>query len=421
MLANLWRFPHFSPPPRFMPIPEPEPTPRLDPASYDDEWDDPELLAEEQVIDRTILPPKREQPPASAKPARKRTKVEMGLQITAKVRTAPRTDDSEDDAVVKLDCPTADQAFQPTHMIIDRREKAPPPPPKPIGGKIREEHLEWGEKPKHSHHWLLRSGIAVALLLAAALTIQQLWVRNTDEEYKPQESLLEEREKLPEVEGFEIDGSSDRQSRALLATYAKARSASDILPFVRDRDSLVERITRDWTPWNVPANWSEPETCAWETGNESGRGFGLLCGSLPDLSRFRAYFVRENGVLRLDWEATTGACSTPFEMLVQGKGTGGKTRAFVKPDTFFTQAFPESLYRSFKLLSPDQTAVVWAYTKIGSPADNAIMAYFPSGILLESEHGELPMTVTLSPPDQNETQKNQWLLTEMLHNEWVSP
>ena len=403
-----------------MPIPEPEPTPRLDPASYDDEWDDPELLAEELAIDRTILPPKREQPPPSAKPARKRTTVEMGLQIAAKVRTGQRNGDSEDDAVVKLDCPAADQPFQPTHMIVDRREQLQPPP-KPPDGKIKEEHLEWGEKPKQSHRWLIRSGIAVGLLLVVALAIQQIWIRNTDDEQKPQESLLEESEKLPEVVGFELDGTSDRQSRALLAAYAKARSASDILPFVRDRDSLAERITRDWVPWNVPANWSEPGNCAWETGDESGRGFGLLCGSLPDLSGFRAYFVRENEALKLDWEATTGACATPFGMLVQGKGTGGKTRAFVKPDTFFTQAFPESLYRSFKLLSPDRTAVVWAYTKIGSPADNAIMAYFPSGILLESEHGELPMTVTLSPPDQKESQKNQWLITEMLHNEWVSP
>ena len=34
--------------------------------------------------------------------------------------------------------------------------------------------------------------------------------------------------------------------------------------------------------------------------------------------------------------------------------------------------------------------------------------------------GELPMTVILSPPAPG-AQKNQWLITEMLHNDWVSP
>jgi hypothetical protein len=408
-----------------MPIPEPEPTPRLDPASYDDAWDDPELLEEEQAVGRVQLPPKREPPPADASPVRVRKRVEMGLQISANIRTGRSVPDTEEtgpaEEVVKLDCPSPDQPFQPSHMIVPRRDQEPEPPPEPVLGKLKEEGPDWGKRPKQSLRWLLGASAGVVIILVLAIATQELWIRATpDPSSSAPESVLADPDPLPEVEGFEIDGTSEQQSRALLATIAKAGAAGEILPFIRNRDPLVTQVTRDWQPWGTPPDWDGPDNAAWRTGSESGRGFGVLSGSKPDLTPFQAYFVREQGILKLDWEATTGASATPFGMLVQGRGAGGITRCLVRLDSFFTDTFPEQLYRSFKLLSPDLDQVVWAYTRLGSKEDTAIMAFFPSGILLESENGQLPMTVILAPPAPG-AQKNQWLITEMLHNDWVSP
>ncbi len=407
-----------------MAISETEPPLRLDPASYDDEWDDPELLAEEQTVGKISLPPKREPPPTAASPVRNRNRVEMGIQITAKVRTGRRSQDTEDGGeseIVKLDCTPADQPFQPNHMIVPRREQDPEPQPEPVAGKIKEENPEWGKRKKHSLRWLIASGIGVAAIVVLSLTTLELWIKDAPEDDpSAQQITLDDPESLTEVEGFEIDGNSEWQSREILAAFAAAGSPGKILPFIRDRDALVDAVNREWQPWGTAVKWDGPDSAAWRTANESGRGFGVLSGAKPDLTPFNAYFVREQGALKLDWEATTGACATPFNMLVAGRGSGGKTRAFVKIDAFFTTTFPESLYRSFKLLSPDLNHVIWAYTKLGSREDTAIMGFFPTGILLDSERGELPMTVILSPPAPD-AQKNQWLITEMLHNDWVSP
>ena len=64
--------------------------------------------------------------------------------------------------------------------------------------------------------------------------------------------------------------------------------------------------------------------------------------------------------------------------------------------------------------------MVWAYAELGSEADTRMMAFFPSGEVFEADYSELPVTLRLTPAPEG-AQKNQWLITEMLHNEWVSP
>jgi hypothetical protein len=72
------------------------------------------------------------------------------------------------------------------------------------------------------------------------------------------------------------------------------------------------------------------------------------------------------------------------------------------------------------LAAPDRQQVVWAYVELGSAADTRVMEFFRTGTFLEASNKELPMTVRLAAPPKG-AQKNQWLLPEMLHNEWVSP
>lgn len=402
---------------------DPAPETSLPPPSTEGEWDDPVLWEEDPDAGRLVLPPKREIAPAEAAPVRSRSKVEMGLQIGIKLRAgrngtphdgpAP----ADDQEVIKLECPSADQPFQANLTIAPPVEPPAEEPRTP--GKPMAESPEWGGKTGHSLRWIVGSGLGVVALLVLALVTQERWLKEPAAE-EPQTIGLADVEPLEEIEGFETDGTSEVQSRALLATFAKARQADEILPLIRQPEAVAERVRLHWQAWNTPPDWEVSPEAVWHTGYEKGRGFGILVGTTPDFKPFRAYFVRDQGVLKLDWEATQGVGDAPFEMLERGAGSGGVVRAYVKSDSFFTAVFPEADYRSFKVAAPDHEGVVWGYAKRGGQAEEAISALFPAGMFLESEKSELPMTLRLGPPPAG-SQKNQWLILEMLHNEWVSP
>lgn len=391
----------------------------------DDEWDDP-ILLEEGELERggVVLPPKRKVPLAETAPARKRGRAEMGLQISAKIRvgrTIRETDDPESGDppgdVVKLECASADQPFQPTH-VIKQREKPPFESPRETGPQ-KEEHLAWGTKQRHPIRWLIGSALGVVVLLVISLVVQALWLRDPPEA-TPEAVQLASLPPLDEVEGFELDGTSENESRALFNAYAKANSPGDVLPLIRNREALADKVRRDWRPWGGPPGWEVPFEAAWSVRQENGRGFGVLSGNLPDFKPFKAFFVREDGVLKLDWEASLGLGDSSFGMLQRGSGSGGIIRAYAKPDWYFSEVLSEDRYRCFKLIAPDQQEVIWAYAELGSQPDTGIMAFFPSGGVLEAVYSELPVTLRLAPAPEG-AQKNQWLITEMLHNEWVSP
>jgi len=401
------------------PVSETSPPPPL----IEGEWDDPVLWEEDPEAGRLVLPPKREAAPTDAAPIRNRSRVEMGLQIGVKLRAGRNGAPDDEPAptgeleVIKLECPSADLPFQ-ANLTIAPPVEAPAEPPRTLG-KPSEESPDWGGKTRHSLRWLVGSGLGVAALLVLALVTQERWLKEQPED-SPQMIGLVDEDPLEEIEGFEIDGTSEVQSRALLATIAKARQVEEILPLIRQPEVIAAKVRLDWQAWNTPPDWEVPTEAVWHTGHEKGRGFGILVGTTPDFKAFRAYFVREQGVLKLDWEATRGLGDASFEMLERGSGLGGTVRAYVKTDSFFTAVYPETDYRSFKLVAPDREAVVWGYAKRGGQADEAISALFSTGMLLEGEKSELPMTLRLGPPPAG-SQKNQWLILEMLHNEWVSP
>jgi hypothetical protein len=228
-------------------------------------------------------------------------------------------------------------------------------------------------------------------------------------------------EPLVEVVGFDLNGASEIEARRLLATYAQATTPAEVLPLIRNSKSLAARLELDWQPWNhPPRHWQAPAQAPWTVSAVGGRSHGLLRGIKPDFSRFRAYFVREDDGLKLDWEATQGLGDSSIDTLQKGRGTGGKIRAFVKRDHFLTQTFPEDAFHSFRLTAPDGEQVIWGYSKLGSPADEGLMRLFKPGLTREQGESELPLTLRLAPGPEG-CQKNQWLIGELLHIDWVSP
>ena len=274
-------------------------------------------------------------------------------------------------AVVRLEQALDELPFQALKVIPAMALIAPEPP-----REQRVEELEWGKTRHHPLRWLMIAGASTAVLLVAALTAQESLLTTTKKERNNHLELAEDI--VPEeVKGFECDGTSEANARAMVAAYATVTA-------------------------------------------EGGREHGSLRGRKPDFSPYQVYFVREGDCLRIDWEATQGLGETSFDSLQRGVGSGGVIRAYATPGTFYSLAFPETEYRSYKVIAPDREQVVWGYLRTDSAAAAALKKAFEPAERGDATGSELPVTLRLAPPPAG-AQKNQWLIGEMLHIDWVCP
>ena len=281
------------------------------------------------------------------------------------------------------------------------------------------EGQDWGRDRHHPLRWLVLAGAGAALLLMAALAAQELFL---SQKKKPAAPVLALAEEVPikQVDGFELDGPCEETARAMVAAYAKATTVAEVVPLIRDAARLAPRLTQDWQPWHAPADWQPPREAAWKVIMEGGLAYGQLCGRKPDFTPFRVYFVRLGKTLQIDWEATQGLGDTEFATLERGVGSGGVIRAYLAPENFYSQRFPETEYRSYKVLAPDRAHVIWGYAPANGTAAAALLHAFDAATRDDETAAQLPMTLRLTPAPAG-AQKNQWLIGELLHIDWVSP
>lgn len=393
-----------------------DPNNHVPPVSAADVWDDGDGLAHPAHPARhpggVRLPAKRGPATATPEPA--------GLRIDfpQAARKAPASEQpvpikEYGGEIVRLDQVLAEAPFQAAKVI--------PPLEPPAREGPRESHgdaKDWGKVRHHPFRWLVAGGIGVGGVLVAALATQEFLAPKP----KPQKAHLEvvEEAKLEDLKGFELDGPCQDNARALLAAYAKATTPEEVLPLIRDAARLSHRLRADWLPWQAPADWLPARDASWQVSAEGGRPHGSLSGRKPDFSPYRAYFVREGEALRIDLEATEGLGDAAFAALQQGRGSGGVVRAYLSPENFYSLTFPETAFRSFKLLAPDREFVVWGYVKSGSPAAAALLKVFEPTVSGADAPTEVPMTLRLTAAVTG-VQKNQWLIGELLHIDWVCP
>jgi len=316
--------------------------------------------------------------------------------------------------VVRLEQALTEGPFQAAKII--------PAQPLTAAGGARElqgEGQDWGQTRPHPLRWLVMAGVLVGGVLVAALATQEL-LRTPKAKARTAGLELVEPTQVEPMQGFELDGPSEENARALLAAYAVATTPKAVIPLIRNAPRLTQRLTQNWHAWQVPANWLPAHNATWQISAAGGRNHGCLSGRKPDFTPYQVFFVREGEALRIDWEATEGLGDATFATLARGRGMGGTIRTYATPENFYSLVFPETEFRSYKLLAADHEQVVWGYVKLGDPAAAALLKVFESAM----NNGELPaeqaITLRLTPPPAG-AQKNQWLIGEMLHIDWVSP
>jgi hypothetical protein len=214
-----------------------------------------------------------------------------------------------------------------------------------------------------------------------------------------------------------------REAESILRRYASATTVDEVEPLVRRPEIVRERLRAHWRPWGSDpafAAGSAPEATILQ---EEGRPVLALAltGRKGDFSRFAAIFVRENGAVKLDWEATEGIGEVKIDALRSGSAAvkDALVRAMVSPADFYTPEFPESEYRSYQLLDAAHQEFIWAFAPVDSPAGKALAAEFNEGSLLLEQAGDVRVTLRVSGPVREGVKL--FLITEMLHKGWVSP
>ncbi|MEI6675648.1 MAG: hypothetical protein WCO57_10760 [Verrucomicrobiota bacterium] len=398
-----------------------DPTYQIPPLAPTDEWDMEEVLVETRVASGLFLPLVRRQAPRVQAPRRAADESSRGLRID--IAITPRREfpppaqahvTEFGGAVVKLE-PVHEEAPFHANMVIEHSDLQLPEVPEALQG----EGKNWGKGGHTPQLWLWGIGIAIGVLLVTALTIHNSFlIDRKKSSAKPLELAVEA--KVDEIKGFEIGGSSEETARNLAAAYAKTKTPEEVLPLIRHAERLAARLKLDWQPWNAPPNWQPAIEHTWEVSVKGGICHGVLRGQKPDFSRYAMYFVCVGQTLQIDWEATQGLGDAKFATLERGVGSGGVIRAYVMPENFYSLIFPESVFRSYKILAPDREQVIWGYVKLGTPAEAAMQKVFETEKLAGKANVELSLTLRLTPCPKG-AKKNQWIIGEMLHIDWVSP
>jgi hypothetical protein len=219
---------------------------------------------------------------------------------------------------------------------------------------------------------------------------------------------------------FDNFGTLSLEAEKLLEQFAAAKSAGEALPLIRSSSRLADRFASGWQPWGSVPLLSRTVPLEPAVDATSPQPAILLRGAKGNAQSFAFYFVRESGKLRIDWEASEGRGDLTIEDLESGvAATDAVIRASISPAKYFPVAFPESAFRSYQLSDLGKKHSIWAFAPIDSEAAHTLTRNLnqDSLILAEGASSMATLKVTGRAVDGAKI----FLITDLLHNGWVSP
>jgi hypothetical protein len=389
----------------------------------DDVWADPEFMPDGG---QWTLPPKREKSVngKSANPGGQEDGLRIGAGLQAANTPAEGTQTRLQVAVisgevVRLDPEIPSVERVPRQFTFHQRPAD--------GGKIREssgETSEWGRSRKLTPRtvmWIAGCGLAVSSVVVGAMMMLPRINRSNAMELRPGQTELVIAEDTRDA-AKPITEMLARQDEAerIYQTWLTATSKDQISDLIRNPEDVLPRIAGDALPGLATDDALPDRGMTWNAFERGGLVFGMLEGALPDHTTFSAYFVIEDGMLRMDWEATIAHGSADFASLARREGDASEIRGWVKPSDFYTLAFPEARYQSYQLLSPDQHASLWVYAPLNDPAHRQLSGEFEGGGILSGTPQPKKFTLRLDAGPE-EALPNQWTIVELLHKDWIAP
>lgn len=417
--------------------PMPEPHPTAETLTHDAlEWDDPDflessegepahlLVAQGLPQARAIRPEPRAKIAEPATPARSK-----GLRIESvnPGRPANKHDEKPSIQIIEHGKGIVRLESQEPAPGVARGDSLPPLQPRTSKPRDHAQifSAEWGKISGHSTRWIWWAGGGVLAMVLIGLAIQPLL---TDED---QDRTAESYQALQVVDDLvAVDDPmvyfSENPAQVLgeiqeaLKTYARARTLEEALPVIRNADALKERLAKDWRSWNVPPDWTVSESDEISYASVGKLPYVVILGTRSDFSRYQVFLVREDGRMQVDWEATLGLGSKTFEEMKSPEIRKAEMRVIMSPISYYSQTFPESQYRAYRLTFNTTDDILWGYVPNGSPAAAALAEIFNEKAVFSDKPTQQAMRLRLTRGPAGAS-LNQWVVLDVLHKGWVTP
>jgi hypothetical protein len=382
------------------------PPPELSPG---DCWDDAEILEGQPAP--AVLPPRRTtaEPAGRSAPAASSESPETGFRIESNLARRSDSDDFQrlevqeiSSDVVRLEQTIAAPPKVPRMTkFIERGSRAP------SSGNPRGEGHEWGRSQRQSVLWMLGiGGGVIALVILALVLLPGINAPNAVREVPAGHSLkVVEEEAVEGIESLNRMFVKQPEAEQIFHRYLRAGLVDDALPLLRDAQSHGAIIRHEWKPANVSAEWSPPKDFTWRVVKSGAHHCGVLEGTLPDFTKFSAYFASHDDCLWMDWKATTGYGTTSFENLANGTGDAREIRGALVPTNFYTATWPEEEYLSYQLVCPSGETAIWCYASRQSAPAGPLSELFQRVKSFKNPRGRKrsPSTSNPGPPDASRT------------------
>jgi hypothetical protein len=382
----------------------------------DDHWDEPEPSTPPPA--GTILPPVRIKDPASASSQQSGLRIGFENHRAQPANTVRPLEVQEINGdVIRLKPELPEIQKVPRQVTFHERPKPAPADPARIG-----ESKDWGTTPKHAIRWIIFISLGVTSVVILAMMMLPRINRTESSGTRPPQQTLVIDQPDEEAINASLNDMLTRQPEAeqIFRSFASSSVISDVLPLIRDAKTIESLIRENKCPFLTPKSWTPDDNTTWSVFETDGRTCGLLNGSLPDFSRFNAYFTLDHRHLLLDWKASTAYGTATFDELETSRGNPAEIRTTITPGTLYTLTFPETEFVCYQLISPDNIKSVWGYARRSEPAVKSLSRLFQGGDIIQASQDPKRVTLRLAKAPDGAL-PNQWLIAKMLHKDWITP
>lgn len=267
--------------------------------------------------------------------------------------------------------------------------------------------------------------LSAVTFLVVLLTVGLfLWREQLPGNFKPMESSGLELEDNGLTDNSEYAsmvkqaGELVQESTRILDRYAKATTYEQALAYVREPEKVKEKMARYWKPWPSARTFAEIPEGGLE--NPQNHPNIILTGRDGQQNPFTYRFVRENGKILLDWEASAGIADMSLEDAMNAaEGQEMALHVNVESSSFHPLAYPEESYRCYKVEAVEPGIFTWAFAPKESPVAHRLATLMGDDNQILEKAGKVQLTLKVSClPGVG----RKWLLIrDVLYEGWVRP
>lgn len=196
----------------------------------------------------------------------------------------------------------------------------------------------------------------------------------------------------------------------LAARFMAARTVDELLPLVRNRESVEPRI-RAMHPDGSLTPYGYPKFNTQDTVVNEGALRSVIVANADFEEKVLAFEETREGVL-IDWESWVGWSEMTAKDFMTTKPAAGKLfRVVLSSVEYYNFAFAdETRWRSFRLTLPDGETMLYGYAERGSAID--------SRMRLPAEVKQAAFTLKLKYPEDSGP-SNQVIIESVVADGWV--